>query len=358
MRPYNFAAGPATLPLPVLEAARDELVEFGDTGVSMLEHSHRQGTYEGLHREALARLKRLLGCEDTHEVLFTTGGASTAGVLVAMNLLPPGGQGHADYVDTGVWSEKALARAAQYGNVRWAARGRDASGAVVRAPMDLDTSGPQPRYVHVTSNATIAGVQYRTLPKTRAPLVVDASSDILSGPIDLSDVGVLYAGAQKNLGPAGVTVIAVRKDVLEDCRRDLPDVFRFAWYVEKESAGNTPPTYAIYILGKVLEWIEGRGLHAVEAENAEKAKRIYGVIDAHPELYQSPVESNARSLMNAVFRLPSDEQTAAFLEGAKNEGMIGLRGHRSVGGIRVSMYNAMPLAGVEKLASYMEHFAP
>lgn len=352
-RTINFSPGPGTLPLRVLEEAKSELLEYQDSGISMLEHSHRGASYSAVHAECKARLKRLLGCGDTHEVLFMTGGASTQFALLPMNFLQGG---TADYVDTGVWSKKAFAAAKHYGEPRWAASGRQ-DDVVVRAPMEIDESADA-RYVHLTSNATVCGAQYVRFPKTKAPLVVDISSDILHKPMDLSEVSLAYAGAQKNLGPAGTTIVVVRKDFLEHADKTIPDIFRYAFFAEKDSLGNTPPTFAIYMVGKVLKWLEDNGGAATMGEqNVAKGARLYSVVDAHAGFYRCPIEKSSRSLMNAVFHLPSDELTARFIGEAEAEGMVNVKGHRSVGGIRVSMYNAMPLEHVEKLASFMTRFA-
>jgi phosphoserine aminotransferase len=352
-RTINFSPGPGTLPLSVLEEAQSELLEYGESGISMLEHSHRGASYSAVHAECKASLTRLLGCGDTHEILFMTGGASTQFALLPMNFL--GGES-ADYVDTGVWSKKAFGAAKHYGKPRWAASGRH-EDVVLRAPSDIDESDSA-RYVHITSNATVSGVQYATFPRTKAPLVVDVSSDILHKPLDLSEVSLAYAGAQKNLGPAGVTLVIVRKDFLAKADKDIPDIFRYAFFAEQDSLGNTPPTFAIYMVGKVLKWIEDSGgASSMGEQNAAKGARLYGVIDAMSDFYRCPVEVGSRSLMNAVFHLPSDELTTRFVAEAAAQGMVNLKGHRSIGGIRASMYNATPLEHVEKLANFMTRFA-
>ena len=353
MRSINFSPGPGTLPLSVLEETQSELLEYGDSGISMLEHSHRGAAYSAVHAECKERLARLLGCGDTHEILFMTGGASTQFALLPMNYL--GGES-AGYVDTGVWSKKAFAAATHYGHPRWAASGREGE-VVVRAPQEIDEAA-NARYVHITSNATVAGVQYASFPKTKAPLVVDMSSDILHKPMDLSNVSLAYAGAQKNLGPAGVTLVIVRKDFLQHADGALQGIFSYLSFAENDSLGNTPPTFAIYMVGKVLKWLEeSGGATSMGAQNAAKGECLYGVVDAMSDFYRCPVEVGSRSLMNAVFHLPSDALTARFVAEAEAQDMVNLEGHRAVGGIRVSMYNAMPLAHVEKLASFMTRFA-
>ncbi len=355
-RVINFSPGPATLPLPVLEQIQNELLDFEGSGISMLEHSHRGAHYSAVHAEAKARLLRLLGCTETHEALFMTGGASTQAALLAMNFLQGG---TADYVDTGVWSEKAYKAAKHFGAPRWAASGRNDAGRVVRAPMNVEMAEGA-RYLHLTSNATVSGVQYHDLPGASAagvPRIVDASSDILHKAMDLSGVEMVYAGAQKNLGPAGVTIVVVRKDFLAQAAEDIAPIFSYRFFAEKDSLGNTAPTFPIYVVGRVLQWLEEEGgAEEMGRRSGKKAALLYGILDASDGFYQSPVERDSRSAMNAVFTLPSDELTKAFIDGAAEEGMVNLKGHRSVGGIRVSMYNAMPVAHVEKLVDYMATF--
>lgn len=354
-RLINFSPGPGTLPLPVLEEVQNELLEYGETGISMLEHSHRGPAYSEVHAETSALLKRLLGCEESHEVLYMSGGASTQFALLPMNYLSAGGA-PGDYVDTGVWSDKAFKTARSYGTARWAASGRE-DGAAVRAPMSIDES-ENARYVHLTSNATVSGVQYAALPATRAPLVVDMSSDILHKPVDISGVSLLYAGAQKNLGPAGVTVVVVRKDFLAEANDSLPGVFSYRAFAENDSLGNTPPTFPIYMVGKVLKWLDAQGGPAAMGKrNAQKAAALYGALDANEGFYRCPVERESRSVMNAVFHLPSDELTALFLKEAAAQRMVNLKGHRIVGGIRVSMYNAVSLEHVQQLSAFIADFA-
>ena len=352
-RPLNFSPGPATLPLSVLEEVRDELVDFQGTGISMLEHSHRGTAFVAVQEETAALLEELVGCKGTHKVLFLGSGATGQFAMVPMGLLQGG---KADYVDTGAWSVKAFKAAQYYGEPRWAGSGKDGDK-YVRAPMDLDLDGDA-RYVHLTSNATISGVQYHELPDVGdKPIVADMSSDMLHKPIDASKFGVIYAGAQKNLGPAGVTVAIVRNDVLEQMSQDVPDIYNYQAIAAKDSALNTPPVFPIYVMGKVLKWLKAQGgPKAMQVQNEKKGELLYGVVDELSDFYRCPVEKGSRSLMNAVFNLPTEELEKKFVAEAAEAGMLNLKGHRSVGGIRVSMYNAMPIRGVETLCGFMREF--
>ncbi|MEO0323858.1 MAG: 3-phosphoserine/phosphohydroxythreonine transaminase [Myxococcota bacterium] len=356
MRVMNFGPGPGRLPLPVLEEVRDGLLDHAGTGMSMLEHSHRGPAFEAVLASAEALLRELLPVPESHAVLFLQGGATQQFAQVPMAFAGGGG---VDLVDTGTWSRKAYAAAGFYGSPRWAARGTDADGRYVRAPLALELD-PAARYVHLTTNATITGVQYQALPELPpgTPLVADASSDVLSGPRDVSRFALLYAGAQKNLGPAGVTVVVAERAFLARARRDLPDAFRYDVFLAKRSAPNTPPTFAIHVLERVLRWVKAQGgVHAMDARNAAKAGAIYGALDAHAGFYRLPVEVPSRSRMNVVFRLATPELEEQLLAAAAEHGMVGLRGHRSVGGLRVSLYNAVELAEAQALAQLLDAFA-
>jgi phosphoserine aminotransferase len=370
-RTINFNAGPAALPLPALERARDEMLDFAKSGMSVMEHSHRGKEYEAVHDEAIALLRELLGIPDTHEVLFLQGGASALFALVPMNLLEKGRT--ADYVLTGAWGEKAHGEAkhtslllgSQVRVVCTTGQGEGKEKAYVRVPLPSEIQGdPEAAYLHLTSNETIHGVQFqvdpaRPFPDTKSvPLVADMSSDFLWRRFDVSRFGVVYAGAQKNIGPSGVVVAIVRKDLVERGRKDVPKIFQFRTHAENRSLYNTPPTFGVYMMRNVLAWLKGvGGLAAIEERNRAKARRLYGVIDAHGGFYRCPVEKESRSVMNVVFRLPSEQDEERFVAEAKKAGMVGLKGHRSVGGIRVSAYNAVLPEWVETLASFMEAFA-
>lgn len=349
-RVWNFCAGPATLPLEVLEEAREALLRFGDSGAGILEVSHRGRHYAQVHAEAQAALRRLLGADDGWALLFVQGGASLQFHMVPLNLGLEG-----DYVLTGVWSEKALEEARKLGPARVAASSEASRFDRIPAALDLRDGAP---YVHVTTNNTVWGTQWAELPRTRAPLVCDASSDILSRPLDLSRCDLVYAGAQKNLGPAGVALVLVRRELLERSRgRHLPAMLDYAVYAEHDSLHNTPPTFAIYVVGLVARWLEARGgVAEIAAANEEKARVLYDLIDATP-FYRGLAQPGSRSRMNVTFRCPTAELDERFAREAEAAGLIGLKGHRTAGGLRASLYNAMPRAGAEALASFMAEFA-
>jgi len=369
-RKINFNPGPAALPLPALERARDELLDLAGSGLSVMEHSHRGKEYEAVHDEALGLVRELLGVPPSHEVLFLQGGATALFALVAMNFLDRGR--HARYLVTGAWGEKALGEAKAVAGLFGAGiavqttgtgEGKQKQYTRVPAPSEVEAD-PEAAYVHITSNETIHGVQFaadgaRPFPETGgAPLVADMSSDFMWRRFDVSRFAMVYAGAQKNVGPAGVVVAIVSKEMLDRGRRDIPKIFQFRTHAENRSLYNTPPVFAIYMVRNVLAWLRNRGgLDAAEGENRRKAERLYGVLDRHPDFYRSPVEKESRSVMNVVFRLPSEALEEQFLAEAKKRGMVGLKGHRSVGGIRASLYNAVPYEWVDALAAFMEEFA-
>ncbi len=369
-RVMNFNAGPAALPLPALERARDELVDFAGSGMSVMEHSHRGKEYEKVHDEAIALLRELLAVPAGYEVLFLQGGASQLFAQIPMNLLDEGAV--ADYVVTGAWSEKALAEAKLVAalagaDVRVACstgtgEGKEKSYLRVPQPSEVNPT-PRGAYLHVTSNETIHGVEYevdasRPFPAGKgAPLVADMSSDFLWRKLDVSRFGLVYAGAQKNIGPSGVVVVIASQELVAKGRKDIPKIFQLRTAAENRSLYNTPPTFGIYMVRNVLSWLKGQGgLDAIEKRNRAKAAKLYGTIDANPGFYRSPVEKQSRSVMNVVFRLPSEAQEEAFVAEAKKRGMVGLKGHRSVGGIRVSLYNAVEPAWVDALCSFMTEF--
>ncbi len=354
---WNFYAGPATLPAEAIERAKADLPEWEGTGMSVMEISHRSKEYDALHHEAMDLMAELLGLDDDHHVLFLQGGASLQFAMIPMNFIPEGGS--ADYVITGSWSKKAIKEGKIVASARVAAT-TEADGKFTRIPrqdeLELD---PNAAYVHITSNNTIAGTQWHEFPDTGdVPLVADMSSDLLWRPFDANRFSLIYAGAQKNLGPSGITVVIVRKSWLEKANQDLPTLLKYSTHVEKDSLYNTPPTFPIYMLRNTLAWVKAQGgLEAMERRNRAKADRLYGVIDGHPGFYSCPVERESRSTMNVVFRLPSEELEAQFVAEAKAAGLVGLKGHRSVGGCRASIYNAMEPEGVEALCRFMEAFA-
>ena len=358
MRAINFNAGPAGLPLPALERARDELIDFHGSGMSIIEHSHRGKEYEAVHDEAIALLTRLLGIPDTHQVLFLQGGASHQFAMVPMNFLPR--DGSADYILTGTWSEKALDEAKIVGSPRVAATTIGPDKRYTRIPRQAELElDPKAAYVHITSNNTIFGTQWHAWPQVGSvPLVADMSSDFLWRPTDVSRFGMIYAGAQKNLGPSGVTVVVIRKDLMARGRKDIPKILRYTTFAENNSLYNTPPTFAIYLMRNVLAWIDQQGgLVAMERRNNEKAELLYGALDRMSGFYRAPVEKAARSTMNIVFRLPTEELDDRFVAEAKKQRMVGLKGHRSAGGIRVSAYNAVSPENIRTLVSFTESFA-
>jgi len=352
-RAHNFSAGPAALPLPVLERARDELLDFGGSGMSIMEQSHRGAMYEGVHNRTIADLRELLGIPDGYRVLLMQGGARGQFAIVPMNLLLPGTT--AQYVDTGTWSAAALAEAKRRGSAEacWSS----ADSGYDHVPVSVETP-PGAAYLHYTSNNTVVGSQIgEPLDPGDAPLVCDMSSDILSRPIDVSRFGLIYAGAQKNMGPSGVTLVVVRDDLLARSADALPETMHYGKVAAKNSMLNTPPTFAIYLMGLVLQHLKASGgLDAVAATNAHKAELLYRVIDASAGFYTGSVRPSARSRMNVTFRSPSAELDAAFVAGATAAGLIGLKGHRSVGGLRASIYNAVPVESVRVLVEFMEEF--
>ncbi len=352
-RVHNFNAGPSALPLSALEAARDELLDWRGTGMSVLEHSHRGKAYEALHEATLTKLRRLMSVPDTHEILFLQGGASMLFPILAMNLLSESKR--AGYVITGAWGEKALAEARYYGDAYAAATVEPAT----RVARDEEISVREGSvYLHYTSNETIHGVQHHALPASHgAPLVCDASSDILSRPLDVAAHGLVYAGAQKNVGPTGLVLVLVQKALVAAARRDIPKIFRFSTHLDSRSLYNTIPTFAVYLVDKVCDFIdEVGGLEAMGARNAKKAATLYEAL-SEGSFWTLPVESGSRSLMNVVFRSPTEALDEGFVRGATSRGLVGLKGHRSVGGMRASLYNAVSQASVDALADYVRTYA-
>jgi len=355
-RTWNFYAGPATLPPPALERARVEIPNWENTGMSVMETSHRSPEYDAVHEGAISLMTELLGLDDDHQVLFLQGGASMQFAMLPMNFIPSGGS--ADYVNTGTWSQKAIKEANIIAAGRVAGSSEDDGFTRIpkQAELDLD---PNAAFVHITSNNTIKGTQFHDFPDTGGvPLVADMSSDILWRSFDANSFHLIYAGAQKNIGPSGVTIVILRKSWLEQANENLPTMLSYATYSAKNSLYNTPPTFAIYMVRNVLDWVkEQGGLAAVEKTNRAKGDLLYGVMADNPEFYSCPVAEDSRSYMNVVFRLPSEDLEAKFVAEGKATGMVGLKGHRSVGGCRASIYNAMPLEGVQVLAGFMEEFA-
>jgi phosphoserine aminotransferase len=354
-RVCNFGPGPSALPLAALQEAAEEFLNIKDTGKSVLETSHRSPEYDEIHSEVQQLVKELLGIGDEYKVLLLGGGASMQFAMLPLNLRKPGQT--ADYIITGSWAKKAAKEAKVLGDTKIAAdTGKD--DLFTRVPLTADCSySANPAYVHLTTNNTIVGVQYHELPDSPSPLVADMSSDFLSRPTDVSRYGLFYAGAQKNIGPSGVAVVVIHDEVLDRCREDIPAMLSYKVHAEKRSLYNTPPCFNIYMTGKVLKWIKSNGgLAGMGERSTHKAQCIYGVVDQNEGFYRAPVERESRSQMNVVFRLPTEALEKRFVSEAKENGMIGLKGHRSVGGIRVSLYNGVEPEWAEQLAEFMKEF--
>ncbi len=357
-RPYNFSAGPAMLPQAVLERAREEMLDWHGSGMCVAEMSHRGKEFLSIARQAEADLRELLAVPDNYKVLFLQGGASLQFAMVPMNLLRGASavERKADYLKTGSWSKKAIAEAKRFGAVNIAAS-TEQDGTFTRAPAqdELDLAADA-AYLHYTPNETIEGVELPYVPAASVPLVADMSSTILSRPIDVSRYGIIYAGAQKNIGPAGLTIAIVRDDLIGRPIDGTPAMLDYKTHADNESMYNTPPTYAWYLGGLVFQWLKDLGGLAAMAEiNQRKAQRLYAAIDAS-DFYANPVQPDCRSWMNVPFTLADPSRDDAFLAGAKAVGLLTLKGHRSVGGMRASIYNAMPEAGVDALIAFMAEF--
>jgi phosphoserine aminotransferase len=354
-RIFNFNAGPATLPLVVLEEAQSELLNFKGTGMSVMENSHRSKEYEAINSEAEALVKELLGVPENYRVLFLQGGASTQFAAVPMNLVSSGS--HADYILTGAWAEKAYKEASKFVKTNVAASTKEENYTRIPRADEIKVS-KDPAYVHLCSNNTIFGTQWQSFPDLGdVSMVGDMSSDILSRRFDVSKFALIYAGAQKNLGPAGVTVVIIRKDLLEGIPSSIPSMLRYDIHAKNDSLYNTPPSFSVYMVNLVLRWLKNNGgLAAAEKRNAEKAALIYEAIDNSEGYYRGHAFKDSRSLMNITFRLPSEELEKTFAAEATKQGMIGLKGHRSVGGIRASVYNAMSIEGCMALVDFMKAF--
>jgi len=354
MRVYNFSAGPAVLPEEVLGQAREEMLDWHGSGMSVMEMSHRGKEFTAIAQGAHADLRELLNLPANYKVLFLQGGAATQFAAVPMNLLR--GKDKADYIHTGEWAKKAIGEAKKYCTVNLAASSEDRgfTYAPKRAAWRLD---PAAAYVHFTGNETIGGVEFHWIPDTgQVPLVCDLSSSLLSRPLDVSKFGLIYAGAQKNIGPAGLTIVIVREDLIGHAAPTTPSTLDYKVQAENDSMYNTPPTYAIYVAGLVFKWLKAKGgLSGIEKLNVGKAGLLYDLLDAS-EFYRSPVAKEDRSRMNVPFTLREAALDDAFLKQAAQNGLVQLKGHRSVGGMRASLYNAMPLEGVKVLTEFMRDF--
>ncbi|MDV2079260.1 3-phosphoserine/phosphohydroxythreonine transaminase [Marinobacter xestospongiae] len=354
-RAFNFCAGPATLPEAVLKQAQDEMLDWRGSGMSVMEMSHRSEAFIEIAETAEQDLRELAGISDDYAVLFMQGGASSQFSAIPLNLL--GDRTGADYINTGIWSKKAIAEAARYADVNVAASSSDQGFSTVPDPSTWNTRADA-AYLHYTPNETIGGVEYDFIPECGdVPLVADLSSTILSRPLDVSRFGLIYAGAQKNIGPSGLVVIIVRKDLLGKARPETPTMLNYQVIADNGSMYNTPATYSWYLAGLVFKWLKEQGGVAAMGElNERKARKLYDFIDAN-EFYANPVDPRYRSWMNVPFTLADEALNADFLKGADERGLLNLKGHRSVGGMRASLYNAMPEAGVDALIDYMASFA-
>ncbi len=356
-RVHNFNAGPAALPLSVLELAQRELIEFEGSGMSIMEHSHRGKVFEAVHNEAIALVRELMGVPDTYDVLFMQGGASQQFAQIPMNLRGPGQS--ADYVMTGVWSKKAIKEAKHTGKARSVGSTELPDGRFVRVPTQAELElDPEAAYVHLTSNNTIFGTQFHEFPDVgKVELLVDMSSDIMWRPVDVSKFGLIYAGAQKNLGPSGLTLVIIKKELVEKGNRDIPFIFQYRTTAAENSLYNTPPTFAIYMLRNVLRWTKDMGgLVAMEKQNRRKADALYAVLDERSDFYRAPVEKSSRSVMNVVWNLATPELEAECIAAAQKAGLVGLKGHRLSGGLRASIYNAVPPESVDALCEFLRSF--
>jgi phosphoserine aminotransferase len=353
-RVYNFSAGPAVLPLSVLEEIQRDLISLPGVGMSILEISHRSAPFERILAEAEADIRTLAGIPASYKVVFLQGGASLQFSMVPMNLLTPGST--ADYIDGGSWAEKAVKEARKIGNVNVAATTKGENYARIPRQDELKLT-PNAAYVHMTSNNTIEGTEYKDLPEVgNLPLVSDTSSDMFSKPIDVTRHALIYSGAQKNMGPAGVTVVIIREDLLQRSQKSLPTMLNYAVHAENGSLYNTPPAFAVYTMGLVMKWLRREGgLAAIEKVNVRKAGKLYAEID-RTGFYRGTAQKAQRSLMNVTFRLPSEDLEKQFVKESTAAGLDGLKGHRSVGGMRASIYNAFPEDGVDALVGFMREF--
>ena len=352
-RIFNFAAGPCTLPLPILERAQREFVNFEDSGMSLFEMSHRGAIYARVHKEAVDLVKEVYEIPDTHGILMIGGGATLQFAMIPMSFL---GEGKfAEYVNTGTWSTKAFNDARLIGDAREIASGKEADFMAIPKDFSVD---PEAEYLHITTNNTIKGAQWSKLPETGGvPIVADMSSDYLSRRVDWSKIGLAYGGAQKNLGPAGMALVIIRSDFLEKASRDLPAYLRYDIHAEKNSMYNTPPMFQVYMMKLDLEWVrENGGIDQMDKRADERSGMIYDVIEKYGNYFRCPVNTEDRSRMNVCFRLPNEELEKKFVAEALERGMNALKGHRSVGGCRASLYNAMPLEGAETLSEFMVEF--
>ena len=351
MKPHNFSAGPSILPEPVFKQAAEAIHNFAGTGLSILEVSHRGKEFQEVMLEAMAKARNLLGLTDDFEVLFLSGGASSQFFMTAMNFLQEGHKAY--FLDTGTWSKKAIKEARAFGDIEVLASSADTNYSYIPKPDSIPSDG---RYLHITSNNTIFGTQYHWWPETSMPLVCDASSDIFSRPLPIAKFGCIYAGAQKNMGPAGTTLVIIRKDMLAAADRHIPTMLDYQTHIDKVSAFNTPPVFPVYVSLLTMKWVEEQGgVDAMAERNRDKAKILYDAID-ESSLFQGTVAKEDRSLMNVPFVCDNEELTSKFLQRCTEEQISGIKGHRSVGGFRASIYNAMPRSSIQHLVDVMRDF--
>lgn len=355
-RIYNFSAGPAMLPTPVMEKAKEEFCNYHGVGNGIMELSHRGPQFKEVIERAESNIRELMKINDEYAICFIQGGASLQFSMIPMNLMLK--DGFAEYADTGTWSAKAMKEAALFGEVKTVASSKSSN--YDRIPVIRHWKPEKgSSYLHITSNNTVAGTQYHSFPDVKAtgtPLIADMSSDIMSREIDISDFGMIYAGAQKNIGPSGVALVIINKELADRTPENIPTMLKYSTYIKNSSLYNTPPTFAIYMIALITDWLkEQGGLKVIEEINDMKSEVLYELIDK-TDFYKSPIEPASRSKMNVVFRLPTEELEAKFIKEAEVDGMLGLKGHRSVGGIRASIYNAMPMKGVEQLIDFMNEF--
>ena len=355
MRAYNFCAGPAALPTAVLEKAQAELLDWHGKGLSIMEMSHRSKDYVAVAEKAEADLRKLMNIPENYKVLFLQGGASLQFSAIPLNLL--GKNSKADYIHTGIWSEKATKEAQRYGDINIVEAATSINGKLAISEQSTWNLSDDAAYVHYAENETIGGIQFANIPETDKPLVSDFSSSILSAPLDVSKFGLIYAGAQKNIGPAGLTLVIVRDDLLDQAKPEIPSLLKYGSQAKNDSMVNTPATYAWYLSGLVFEWLlEQGGVDAMYKTNLEKSKLLYGYIDSS-DFYNNPIALPNRSIMNVPFTLADEALDKLFLKEAEENHLLNLAGHRSVGGMRASIYNAVPLEGVQALVNFMDDFA-
>ncbi|MBD3232209.1 MAG: 3-phosphoserine/phosphohydroxythreonine transaminase [candidate division Zixibacteria bacterium] len=354
-RVINFNPGPSALPLDVLMKVQEELLDYRGTGMSVMESSHRSPEYDEINEQAMLLAKELMGLGDDYHVIFVGGGASTQFAYIPLNFMHGGKAGA--YIDTGTWSTKAIKEAKIIGDMHLAASSKDAEYRFIPKQKDIDLPNDA-AYLHITTNNTIKGTQYHYIPETGGiPLIADMSSDILSRRMDFNKFDFFYAGAQKNLGPSGVTLVVIKEHMLSKIKDGLPTMIDYRTHCEKKSLFNTPPAFGVYVMKLVLEWIKDRGgLDAVEDVNRQKKDAVYEVMDEHSDYFKGTAEKDSRSWMNVTMRLPNEDLEKKFIAEGKEAGFIGLKGHRSVGGIRVSLYNAVTLEGAQRVAEFMENF--